>query len=75
MKTFRTALTFALLSLTLVGCGDDESAPVETIGVETTPDAGISDAQPAPDPANPDAPHLSKDHCRDVPKLGRACFR
>jgi hypothetical protein len=72
MKTFRTALAIALLSLTSVGCGDDEGDPVETIDVETTVDAGTPDRQPTEDPSNP-APTSSSAQCRSLPKLGLVC--
>ncbi len=69
MKTFKSALTIALLSLTMVGCGDYASDPAETINVETMADAATPDAQPAEDPSAPDA----NVECRSLPKLGLIC--
>ena len=70
MSTLRHLILIALAALPLVGCGEAQTDPPETIPVETPADAGTA---PEPAATTPDPGAVSKQPCRFSTKSGPFC--
>jgi len=74
MKTFRYLIALFAVTTVLAACGPDGGDEADTIDIQTAPDGGVPDAQPAAEAAgSTGAGGAAAIHCRSFGKFGDYC--